>query len=1089
MTDDLKSVKVVLTPHYYEMSSDEVLTSVHSSKVQGLSSQEVLLRQQKYGANVLPQGRKVTFLEKLWSEINSVLIYVLMVGAAVSFAFDHLADAIVILGVIVVNVSVSLYMESKAESTSEKLMAMMSPSATVLRNGERLSVPSTELTIGDIVILQPGDIVPADGRVVTSTDLQVLEAALTGESHAILKVSTTIVHAEGDEKKEVPIAERTNMVYSGTQVLKGTGSFVVTFIGKDSEIGKISDMLSNVQHQKTPLMIQLDVFARYLAIAIISLALIALGVAFARGYEVDESFSFSIGIAVAAIPEGLPSVVTITFAIGVRYMAMQRAIIKTLPAVETLGSVSVICSDKTGTLTQNLMTVTSFAFDGGVFDYTDSGVVEMGTSEKSLTGLEGIYRMIPGIFCNDSTIKLISSPDNTLGYDVQGDPTEACIFSVVAKVAGQIASKAGVDADIKTLLGSNGDSLANLTASSAGATVINTLLRSYPRLSEVPFDSSTKYMATLHEISTAECARWFGDGAVAGFSTSSVRIIFVKGAPERVLSMTSAVGATWQAKGESLASRGMRVLGLAYRVLPPIGHPHATPSSAVDALAEEDIFTGRQDFTMWSLVGIIDPPRPEAIVAVHHAQEAGIAVKMITGDHPVTALAIAKQLGIHRNPMLFGEQVPRSVRARTISRARSRSRAGTIDDFCAITGTELDIALNTSETAFDELVISNHVFARTTPEHKLKIVQSLQRQRVICSMTGDGVNDAPALKAANIGVAMGITGTGVAKEAAKMVVTDDNFATIVEAVRIGRCTYHNLVKVLAFVLPTNGGQAFSIIMALVIGLEVPITALQILWVNMVTSITLGLVLAFEKPHPDIMHTPPRRSNKPVFGKFLAWRLFFVTVVLVFAVLGNFHWEKISNPNFSYRQLRTLAVNTLSVCQVAYLFSCRNLRTLAGPYRTFVEDSREIWMGILCVAGFQALFTYCEPFQEIFQTEGLDGWAWGRCFVFGAATYLVIEMEKIFSFYTMRSRRLFWAWICRSRNSRHAAGHKPKSTEYNDIEMASAIQVSGYASHAAEENKAYNVEDLESLEDELIDDGYFSSKEISDRTLSIPFEEL
>lgn len=1068
--------QIDLKPHYYEMTVDDVIGMLQTDRANGLSTSESASRLQKYGLNVLPMGRKVSFLEKLWNEINSVLIYVLLVGAALSFAFNHYPDAVVIFGVIIVNVTVSLYMESKAEGTSEKLKAMMSPSATVFRDAEKHTVPSMEITVGDIILLQAGDIVPADGRVIGSTDLQVLEAALTGESHAIAKIPAALVR---ENAHAVPIAERTNMVFSGTQVLKGTGSVVITGIGKDSEIGKISDMLGNVQSQKTPLMLQLDVFARYLAIGIISLSIIALGVAFGRGYDAADSFSFAIGIAVAAIPEGLPSVVTITFAIGVRYMAMQRAIIKTLPAVETLGSVSVICSDKTGTLTQNLMAVTSFANDVGVYDFGADGVTpENEFSEDIISEQAAIFGLLPGVFCNDSTIKVVTATADGANYEVNGDPTEACIFSVVANRLAKMIGKGPTEID--ALWG--GEKPENLAGSVTNpAVVVNAWLKRYPRLAEVPFDSSTKYMATLHEVSTADCALWFGGSAVAGITASTVRIIFVKGAPERVMSMTSAPVASWQAKGEALASRGMRVLGLAYRLVTA-----DSPCASQNALAEEDIFTGKNDFTMLTLLGIIDPPRPEAIVAVGNAQQAGIAVKMITGDHPVTALAIAKQLGIHRNPLLLNEELTREARARTISRARSRSRAGTIDDIRAVTGHDLDAALNTSEATFDELVLNNHVFARTTPEHKLRIVQSLQRQGVICSMTGDGVNDAPALKAANIGVAMGITGTGVAKEAAKMVITDDNFATIVEAVRIGRCTYHNLIKILAFVLPTNGGQAFSIIMALVIGMEVPITALQILWVNMITSITLGLVLAFEKPHPEIMHVPPRRSTKPVFGRFLAWRLFFITVILVFAVLGNFEWEKIDNGDYSVKRLRTLAVNTLSVCQVAYLFSCRNLRSIATPYRIFVEDSREIWTGILCVAGFQALFTYAPPFQYIFQTEAMDGWSWGKCFIFGVITFVVVECEKSFAMATMRHRRHLWRWVWRLLWPSVSAPALKKAKSYRDIENAMVER-----QDVQEEVKlpSSNDDDDNNVDESFVDESFLSLEYSENPALSIPFEEL
>lgn len=791
---------------FYKLSPEDTLRTLGVNAQIGLTDDEVALRYAKYGTNEIPAGKKISFWQKLWNELNSVLIYVLLVGAALSFAFQHIVDGIVILGVIVINVSVSLYMERKAESTSDKLKALMSPTALVLRNDEKVVLQSSALTVGDIVLLQAGDIVPADGRVIAATDLNVLEAALTGESHAIVKVSPAL----SGHEESVPIAERTCMVFSGTQVLKGTAQVAITGIGKNSEIGKISALLSAVSVQKTPLMLQLEVFGQYLSISIISLALIALGVALGRSYSVDDAFAFAIGIAVAAIPEGLPSIVTITFAVGVNFMALKGAIIKSLPAVETLGSVSVICSDKTGTLTVNIMTVKAIYSSKGLVEITDDGLVDSSRGLQ-LSHEEAVGFLFPGLLCNDAEVKISgavetsevsniavgqaaaagevaqneNAEESTDPFYVQGDPTESCILTVAAKLLtpNRTDNRSG-----------------DTTTEILGAKAVQKERRKYGRLAEIPFDSATKYMATMHELSAADCQKWLGLSSV---TTPSVRIICLKGAPERVIGLTPQPHAAWLSQADALAARGMRVLGLAFKIVEP-----SAPAFTTDALTEADIFQ-HGVFTMSCLAGIIDPPRAEAIVAVKYAQEAGMAVKMITGDHPTTALAIGKQLGIHNNPDFV-------------------SCGGTAATMKAITGNDLDKALAEDTTAtFDDIVIQNNVFARTSPEHKLQIVQSLQRQNVICSMTGDGVNDAPALKAANIGVAMGITGTGVAKDAAKMIITDDNFATIVDAVRIGRCTYHNLIKVLAFVLPTNGGQAFSIVMALIINIEVPITALQV----------------------------------------------------------------------------------------------------------------------------------------------------------------------------------------------------------------------------------------------------------------------
>eukprot|EP00981_Chlorochromonas_danica_P012726 scaffold5350_cov178-Ochromonas_danica.AAC.4 len=914
------------TGPFYRLTREESLAKLRVNANKGLTTKEADIRLANYGLNQLPAGKSKTILERLWAQMNSAIIYVVLIGAILSFGFGHIPDGIVILSVTVVNIVVGLLMEGKAANTTKKLKSMMSPTALVLRDEERKQIDSHQVVVGDIFFLQPGDIVPADGRILACTDLNVLEAALTGEPHPIVKTVAPIV-------TDAPLAERFCMVFSGTQIIKGTATCLAVHTGRVCEMGKISGLLHEVDDMKTPLVEQLEKFGGKLSIAILIIAVIALAVALARSYDVGDAFSFAIAIAIAAIPEGLPSCVTVTFAIGVYNMAQKRAVVKSLPAVETLGSVSVICSDKTGTLTINIMTVKALCTANlNIHDVADNGLVITAPEEEHPQVMKSIFA---GVFCNDSSILLSTNetaislmdvehgPDTTSvsTYTVQGDPTEACLLS--------------------------------LAAHNYPAIEVREWIRRFPRIGEVPFDSATKFMATMHTFPLDQLRRWLEDDTIvsADKDENTVTVVCVKGAPEKVTSFCTTAGPAqqqWITKAGELASRGMRVLGMAYAIVPK-------DTNVVELMAANPT-----NFTMLSLAGIMDPPRAEAITAVRDAQQAGITVKMITGDHPMTATAIGKMLGLN---------IPEGSHA--------------------VTGADLDRLINHQEE-FDQVVMINDVFARTTPEHKLRIVQSLQRQGRVCSMTGDGVNDAPALKAANIGVAMGITGTEVAKDAANMIITDDNFATIVHAIRVGRCTYNNLVKILAFVLPTNGGQAFSIIMALIIGFDVPITALQILWANMITSIALGLVLAFEPAHDSIMTLPPRRPNKFIFGRFLTWRVIFVSALLTIAVIGSYQFEK--SRLGSTAKLRTIATNTLCMGQATYLFNCRNLRRHSSP-KALLSGNRIIFLGIGVVGAFQAIFTYASPFQFVFHSAALDGQSWGWIFLWAVLIFIVVELEK------------------------------------------------------------------------------------------------
>jgi magnesium-transporting ATPase (P-type) len=1028
---------------YHFLEGHEVLELLQSNLSSGLTEDEADNRLKTYGLNELPETRSKSIIQRLWAQINSILIYILLIGAALSFGFHHFIDGFVILAVIFINVTLGFIMEGKAESSTKNLQGLMSRSAIVLRSGETKIILAKQLTVGDIFHLQPGDVIPADGRILNSCDLHVFEAALTGESHAILK-SPEKLYTEAMDT-DIPLAERACIVYSSTQVLKGTALCVVTAVGEQCEIGKIHHLLTSVEETKTPLVIQLERFGAYLSIGILLIAGITLLVAYLRNYSLADGFSIAIGIAVAAIPEGLPSCITITFSIGVYFMSQRKALVKSLPAVETLGSVSVICSDKTGTLTMNKMSVQAISTADNTYKVNVSlffillpltlsslstpkqisgNGPEMALENTRIQLLESARQseadpsllslILPGIFCNDTILRItedsheesvtangdmdVESGYTNESYHLEGDPTESCLFE--------------------------------LALHQMKPSLLKNWLKAYSRVDVLPFDSSNKFMATLHTVPSSqnEILRHFSSNHLHRGENVSVHIIFMKGAPEKVMEFCRVPCDTegtrhdqdvqnWGNAAKNLAKQGMRVLGLAYKILPASG---SSPINLKDELTAYP-----HSFVMTSIVGIADPPRPDAIVAIKQAQQAGIIVKMITGDNPFTAVAVGNMLGLQNN------RHGKPFSAKTF---RPEQHENNVKELLAITGVELDNILSTDHTPnqtlegvkrheevddrenpqrllhekdttdelFAETVSKYDIFARTTPEHKLLILQSLQRQGFVCSMTGDGVNDAPALKAANIGVAMGITGTEVAKDASKMVLLDDNFACIVDAIRIGRGTYENLIKILCFVLPTNGAQAFSIIAALIIGTEIPITALQILWVNMVTSVTLGLVLAFEPIDEDVMFRQPRKPNKRIFGKFLTWRIIFITVIFVIVILGNFHWEKVSRSINDIHELRTIAVNTLSVLQIGYLFNCRSLRK--PRILKLFYGNKVVYFGVFSVAALQALFTYAPFMQFVFSTKSIDAIAWGKIVFWGVVVFLLVEIEKYYSYFYIQKHQ-------------------------------------------------------------------------------------
>ncbi len=873
----------------------------------GLTAGEAARRLAEHGPNRLPAAAPRSALRRFLGQFANLLIYVLLGAAAVTALLGHFTDAAVILGVVLVNAIVGFVQEGRAEQALDAIRDMLTPHASVLRDGRRQTVDAADLVPGDVVLLEAGDRVPADLRLLRARGLRIEEAALTGESVPVEKSVAPVA-------AEAPLGDRTPLAFSGTLVAAGQGVGVVTATGVATEIGRISGLLGGVQRLTTPLLRQIDGFARRLTVVILALSALVFGVAWAlRGYDAEEAFLAVVGIAVAAIPEGLPAVLTITLAIGVRRMAARNAILRSLPAVETLGAVSVICSDKTGTLTRNEMTVavaetalgrfaivgTGYAPDGMV---TVAGPVQEPVQEDAQAGGPTAAEVLADLaraaaLCNDAALR--EEPD--AGWVVAGDPMEGALLAFAAR---------------------------------AGHAPDGLRLR-FPRHDEIPFDARHRYMATLH----AAHGRAFA---------------CVKGAPERLLEMCDHVqGATgpeaidpaaWHARAEALAAEGMRVIAVAHRALP----------DGAQALEASDVEAG---LVLLGLLGLIDPPREEAVAAVADCQAAGIRVKMITGDHAATARAIARQVGLRG--------------------------AGAV-----VTGADLD---RLDDPALRARAREADVFARTSPEHKLRLVEALQAAGAVIAMTGDGVNDAPALKRADVGVAMGHKGTEAAREAAEMVLGDDNFATIAAAVREGRVVYDNLQKVIAWTLPTNGGEALLIVAAILLGLTLPMTPVQILWVNMVTAGTLGLVLAFEPEEDDIMRRPPRAPSEPLLSRFLAWRVVMVSVLVSLGCFAIFAWSR--QRGLSLEAARTAVVNAIVVFEIAYLFSVRFQRGRSFTWRRAM-GTRPVLIGVGAVTLAQLAFTYAPPLQALFATEPLDPLADGLPILgAGLLLLLVLEAEK------------------------------------------------------------------------------------------------
>lgn len=859
------------------------------SQAAGLDTQIAQERHLTHGANRLPEPPKRSPVIRFLLHFHNILIYVLIAAAAVTALLGHWVDTSVILAVVVVNAIIGFLQEGKAEQAMEAIRQMLAPQAAVLRDGKRTTVAGEMLVPGDIVLLEAGDKVPADLRLLQAYGLQVQEAILTGESVPVDKQVETV-------PVDAALGDRTNLAFSGTTVTSGQAQGVVVAIGGHTEIGRISGLLAGVEILTTPLVEQMSVFAKWLTLFILSVAALI----FAFGYFVQHQsfgdlFMAVVGLSVAAIPEGLPAVLTITLAVGVQAMARRNAIVRRLPAIETIGAVSVICTDKTGTLTRNEMLVASVITVGQAYSVDGEGYSPQGNIEPQPKEAATVTEIgLAALLCNDAELK-----QHDDAWQVEGDPMEGALLAFAAKTGHHHC-------------------------------------RDWTRTDVIPFDSRHKFMASLHH-DHAQQAR-----------------IIVKGAPEVLLAMCqqqrSADGqvqaldsAYWHEQAETIAASGQRVLAFASRTVPP---QHTV-------LAMTDV---QGHLTLLGLVGLIDPPRPEAIVAIADCHRAGIRVKMITGDHAATAAAIGRQVGL---------QHPDKV----------------------LTGGELDLL---DDSALAATVLDTDVFARTTPEHKLRLVTALQAHALTVAMTGDGVNDAPALKRADVGIAMGNKGSEAAKEAAELVLADDNFASIAAAVREGRTVYDNIKKVISWTLPTNAGEAAVIIVALLLGLTLPITPVQILWINMITAVTLGIALAFEPTEAKTMQRPPRPRHQPLLTGTLVWHIILVASLFLSGVFGVYAYAL--DQGYSLELARTLAMNTLVVMEIFHLFFIRNMYTTSLTWQA-VRGTKMVWLAVLVVTVAQLAITYVPALQAIFGTQAV-AFSDGLLVVgIGVALFVLVELEK------------------------------------------------------------------------------------------------
>ncbi len=895
---------------WHSLTESEVTNQLNPHPSTGLTQTEINQKQARYGANTLSiktrQGPILRFLK----QFHQVLVYILLAAVAIKLYLGSWVDASVIFGVVLLNSIIGFIQEHKALNALDALSKALVTEANVIRSGEKQRINANQLVPGDIVLLQSGDKIPADIRILHSRELKIDESALTGESLPVSKQAKTL-------SLSTPLADRSNLLFSSTLVTYGTAQGIVVETGDRTQIGQISQLINSAEQLSTPLTRKIKTFSHVLLFVILTLAIITFGVGLWHGETWEYLFMASVVIAVAMIPEGLPAVMTITLAVGVARMAKSHAIIRNLPAVETLGSTTIICSDKTGTLTRNEMTVQQIWCANHHYQVTGTGYKPIGDilykqqAVHMKTFPELSQLLLAGLLCNDAQLK----KQNNDQWTIIGDPTEAALLVSSAKIG------------------------------------LEKMAQNYPKLDTLAFESQHQYMATLHRTPHPSNHIIYIKGSVESLLKRSTHLLDAHN--QTILLSANQINQQTQ----KMAKQGLRVLAFAQKIVP----------KHIQTIDHTHIQTG---LTFLGLQGMIDPPRDEAISAIKECQSAGIHVKMITGDHAETAKAIALKMRLILPHMDQNQAVKN--------------------------GTQIE------QLNGEDLVEAAHqtaVFARVTPEQKLRLVEALQKKGNIVAMTGDGVNDAPALRQADIGIAMGMTGTDVAKDASDMVLTDDNFASIKKAVEEGRGVLDNLIKFLSFILATNFGEGLIIMVAVLMGLMLPVLPVQALWINMTAAVFLGLTLAFEPREPGIMSRKPRSPSAPILQGRLIFRIFLVGGLLFAGAFGLFQWALMREA--SIEEARTIAVNVFAVGEAFYLLTCRSLRH--SMFKLGLFSNPWIWGGVLAMAIAQLSLTYLPIMNQLFHTAPIALSDWLPIFAVGLIIYLVISGDKAIRNYLERKK--------------------------------------------------------------------------------------